>query len=95
MYRLNGRSLREFLKALVVRARCEKYEEMVAFHINRRRGQVFRDDRTKIIPYFNFEHRWSGHFCGDWECYSRAVFEISVEEAEALKTFQEQNRRGA
>jgi hypothetical protein len=94
-YRLDGRSLREFLKALVVKARCRSYEEMAPFYINRRRGQMFRDDRTKIIPYFNHELRLNGHFCGEWECYAQAVYEISSEQADAIKAFQDQNRRGA
>jgi hypothetical protein len=94
IYRLDGRALYVFLKALVARARSESYEDMARFYINRRRGDMFRDARTKIGPFFNYDLRLNGYFCGDWECYARAAYEISAEQADAIKALHDQNRRG-
>ena len=96
MHQLGRRDLDAFLKAIVVRYRTENAREMLAYYVNRRKGSIQRAfDAPKIVPYFNFEHRWNGVWCGTWDRYARAVYELTAEEAQSIKDVQDANKRGA
>ena len=93
MHQLDQNDLRDFLKALVVRHITHDAGEMLPYYVNKRKGSVQRaSGTTDIMPYFNFEKRWSGSFCGTWDCYAMAVFNLSAEQAEAIENIQEANK---
>jgi hypothetical protein len=91
-HKLPRKALEAFLKASVARYRSISAEDMVVFYVSKARGNPSRLPFTEITRYWNSETRRSGYFCGEWECYATATYEVSAEIATAIEEQLKKNR---
>ena len=93
-HRLGEKQLAEYLRAVVSSMKSESQIDQVNYYLNDRKGAPGPSLKPRVINYFNYEHRWSGLWCGDWEHYAMGVFEIDQKTADTVHQFQNQNRKG-
>lgn len=92
MYRLDGSNLANFLRAVVINMRTDGAAEMVKYYLNHRASNPRPAEDAEVTNYFHYETRRNGYWCGTWEAYATATFEVSQEEADAIRRIQIQNR---
>jgi hypothetical protein len=93
MHKLDRKGVCDFLRALVIRHRTDTPQEMLDYYVNNRRGKPIHRKDADARFYFDYEKCLSGYWCGDWECYASAAFQLTSEEAEALHNIHLQNKR--
>jgi hypothetical protein len=91
MYRLDGVNLRNFLRAVVINMRTDGPAEMCEYFFNRRAGNPRPPDDAEVTNYFDHETRRCGYWCGTWEAYATATYEVSQKEADGIRRIQMQN----
>lgn len=94
-HKLDTNGVKSFLRALVARYRTERPEDMVAFYVNRRRGDPARSQLANVIKAWDFDRCLIGYSCGNWDCYADAMRRIGPEAAEFLREETERTKRNA
>ena len=94
-HKMGEKDIAAFLRALVVRYRTDRPEDMVSFYVNKRRGNPCRLPFADIKPAYQLEQSRVGYFCGDWECYAFAMHEIDETTATAMLKTLRQSLKGS
>ena len=92
-HKLQRTALENYLRALVVRYRTKSPEDMLNYYVNRTKGKPTRLVYAELRPYWSFDLRRSGYFCGEWECYASATYEVSAEIAQAVQNELERGKQ--
>ena len=93
--RFDGKKLDHFLQAIFCRYRTKNAQEMIPYYVNRRGGEPKRETEQKVVEYFHYERRRCGRFCGNWEMYALAFYNIDQIQADGIKNILNQNRRSS
>jgi len=84
-HKLGVNDLKALLRALVVRYRTKRPNEMVNYYVNRRLGHPQRLPFADVIWAYDLDRCQVGYACGNWDCYATAMHLIPPEQAQAIK----------
>lgn len=85
--KLDGSALRYFLRASVARYAGGEMKYALNYFVNERNGEPQRSADSSVVRVLDPERAVSGYFCGTWECYAEATFELSENETKILKKY--------
>jgi hypothetical protein len=92
MYKLPRKALQAFLRALVIRYRTDTPEEMLPFYVSKTRGAPDRLPYAEVSDW-PLDRGRLGYWCGTWECYASALWELDAKTLEAVMMEIQKNIR--